>query len=524
MGKSFPNYLRLHVEETPAAPAGAGGESVTTRLCRSFRRATGWNLSYHDGAPPAAAAGSCWTTHVLDERKQPVGFLRLARSTTGKGAKSVDQVAARLLVEGIAATLTELTVAQRTVWQREAELAANVPVLPCRESATELAVRLEAALRAGAEAIGCDAAGLYLLDDATTELKLRSAWGLPNDRLLAPARDLAGQMADLEALLGHAVVLEDAALLPAWQPPEDFPAAVCVPVSTSATSIGTLWAYCKKPRSFTDRETNLLELTASRIALELERQVLLTEIGSAATAARTCPTLSNWQRGAHSTAGQLAEHWETASWHESETEHGRTWSDCFLDEQNRLVMVAGATQLAGWEATLTVQAARTALRAVGASGLALSELCQRFQQTLWAVSTTAPQCSVWIGRLDTGNKRLEFAALGDVQAWLGHRNNARPLLDQTPENLAEETWTPKVHETQLSANDMLLVTAAPVDVRTKPAIPDSAALDKALAALARTGGKQPAARVADAMRALPNWRATDACAGDRVGLVLKGRA
>ena len=80
----------------------------------------------------------------------------------------------------------------RPNWQPECHLVVR------REDQKHLAARLEAVLRAGAEAVGGDAIALYLLDEATTELKLRCSWGLPFDRLVAPARPLQGAVADLE--------------------------------------------------------------------------------------------------------------------------------------------------------------------------------------------------------------------------------------------------------------------------------------------------------------------------------------
>ena len=84
-------------------------------------------------------------------------------------------------------------------------------------------MRLEAVLRGGTEAVDCQAAALYLLDDATSQLKMRSCWGLPLDRLAAPARPLKGAVADLEALLGHAVVIEDTDVLRALECARGFP-------------------------------------------------------------------------------------------------------------------------------------------------------------------------------------------------------------------------------------------------------------------------------------------------------------
>ena len=155
-------------------------------------------------------------------------------------------------------------------------------MIPQANPQGHLATRLEAVLRSGAEAIGCHAAALYLLDEATSKLKLRSCWGLPLDRLTAPARPLQGAVADLEALLGHAVVLEDTRLLRHWNVPEDFPAAACVPVSTPTTILGTLWVFSSEKRDLNDHQTNILEVVAGRVAADLEREMLWNEAMAAA--------------------------------------------------------------------------------------------------------------------------------------------------------------------------------------------------------------------------------------------------
>lgn len=173
--------------------------------------------------------------------------------------------------------LGELHDAQQAVWERDADLAAGVPVRRRNDEDAHLALRLEAILKGGAEAVGCQSTGLYLLDDATSELKLRACWGMPRRKLLEPARPLRGAIADLEALLGHAVVIDDTTLLPHWKVPECCASAVCVPVASPTEPLGTLWAFCDYPRDFTPQQTNLLEIIAGRISVELERDVLLAE-------------------------------------------------------------------------------------------------------------------------------------------------------------------------------------------------------------------------------------------------------
>lgn len=529
--QNFPNYLRLHVEELPAPPpALAAGQPLVERLCRAFRRATGWNLTLRPGAPPAAGKGALWRAPLLAPNGRVTSFLQLERAASRKDAHVADPVTARLLADGVSALLGELAKTQRALWEREAELAAGVPVCGRREDAAALAMRLEAALAGGARAAGCDAAALYLLDEATAELKLRSAWNLPPQRFTEPPRPLAGQVADLEALLGQAVVLEDAALLPAWKAPEDFPAAVCVPVSTNTAPLGTLWAFSRQQRPFSDHDTNMLEITAGRIAVELERQVLLAEVEQHRRAPRQPAAVD--PQVAPPPLGELLDGWEAAGWCADAERAGRVWCDWFLTDDNRLLLAACATPLVGWEATLAGQAARAALRALGGQKkLSLAQLVERWQTAVAAVSAADPQWRLWLGRVDAKRRRLEFAAQGPVCAWLGRGRRTLPVNAGRRRGGKLSQESSPVYGTQdLLAGDTLLVTLAP-----EQACHDRQAaggeLAKAARALLRTGGKQSAQRVAEALRALPLWGAT-ACdcraddspaARDRVGLVLKGR-
>ena len=137
---------------------------------------------------------------------------------------------------------------------------------------------LESVLQAGADSCECQAAALYMLDDATSTLQLRASVGLPVERQSQPPRPLKGAIADLEALLGHSVALERASAFGPWRVPEEFAAALCVPVSSPTIPLGTLWFFSDHPRDFTDRQTNFAEVIAGRLAAELERAILLRAI------------------------------------------------------------------------------------------------------------------------------------------------------------------------------------------------------------------------------------------------------
>jgi GAF domain-containing protein len=178
----------------------------------------------------------------------------------------------------IAGLLTENSRLEAALAEREAELAAGVPVVVRPRTTTHLAKRLEGVLRGGAESLNCQASAMYLLDDATTELKLRAQWGLGAARLAEPGRPLAGALGDLEALSGHAVVLEDDVLMELWRVPEPCGAAICVPISGPSSVLGTMWLFSAEPRKFSATQTNLAEIIAGRLAAELDREALIAQM------------------------------------------------------------------------------------------------------------------------------------------------------------------------------------------------------------------------------------------------------
>jgi len=122
------------------------------------------------------------------------------------------------------------------------------------------------------------AASLYLLDSQQKMLKLRSCWGLPEERLLDPPKPLHDSIADVEAVLGQIVVVNEDYLLETWRVPEDFPMAVCLPIMSQQHIWGTLWLFADQRRDCTEHELNLMEYIAGRVATELERLSLHREL------------------------------------------------------------------------------------------------------------------------------------------------------------------------------------------------------------------------------------------------------
>ena len=417
-------HPKLYTEQPPkkVRPAIESVASLPDVL-GAFRSATGWALRYVSGSGTVPPTGATWSAPIATSQKSSCGFLCL-ESPKGEAANeekaeavapsSVGRDSARQLAGSLAELLGELMQTRLALWQREAELAAGVPVLPQREDQQHLAERLEAALRAGAQAIGVDAIALYLLDESTTELKLRCSWGLPFDRLTASARPLEGAMADLEALLGHAVVLNDEHTIRAWKMPENFPAAVCVPVSSPTVLLGTLWAFSNERRDFNDRETNMLEVVAGRLAADLEREMLLRSGAEGAAIKKQLAAAERLQRNELPTISPLLDGWNVAGWTSQAEGVGGAFHDWFCLPRGLLAVAVGKAAEQGMAGAMTANVVKTAVRAHGRYHRQSERVLQQTNLTVWTGSAGDQHASLFCGLVETATGRVCCSAAGQV--------------------------------------------------------------------------------------------------------------
>lgn len=403
-------------------------------VLRAFQRVTGCSLQYVVGAKETDPIGLTWSAPVNPGVGTTLGLLRLDPvGSTGTPANSqVDPQAARELASALAGMLGELLGAHRALWEREAELAAGVPVVPQSEPEKHLAVRLQALLQSAAQTVDGNAAALYLLDDATTSLKARSTFGLPVERLTDPPRALRGALADLEALLGHAVVVDDRSPLPRWNPPEDFPLAVCVPISTPTTILGTLWVFCNQHRDVSDRETNLLEIVAGRLAAELEREMLLRVATDAAQWERQLAAAERLQRNQLPSIPPLLDGWDMAGCSSRCGSLGGQFFDWFFGPEGLLALTVADVVGRGVEAALTASSLRATLRSHGQYHRSVDRLLSQANLTLWTGSAGDQSASLFCSLLEPTTGRLQYAVAGRVRIFLITADGAVPLTQTTP--------------------------------------------------------------------------------------------
>jgi len=442
------NQLRLYEERSPEClPPDIENVASLPGLLKAFEEATGWSLSCHRGPKPIQPAEYAWSAPADPGVGTTPGHVRfrLARSASAASDSSPAPKSLCQFASALETFLTEALKTQHALWEREAELAAAVPVVLRPDQRSQLAARLRSVLRGGAEAVGCQAAALYLLDEATTTLKLRSSWGLPRERLTDPPRPLRGALADLEAMLGHAVVLEDTGLFQQWNPPENFPAAACVPVATPATILGTLWVFCNSRRDFNDRETNILEVVAGRLAADLEREILVREGADAAHIKRQLDAAERIQRNQLPTIPPLIHGWDLAAWTAQASAVGGDFYDWFSLPRATVAFAVGDVAGMGIQAALVASALKAALRAHGQyHGNAGALLCQ-VNLTLWAGSAGDQSASLFCGFIEAESGRVRYAVAGEPGAivirpehWesVGNRFAA---LGRSPESVYRQT-------------------------------------------------------------------------------------
>lgn len=493
----IPHHLRL-VTDAPECP-GPECEDLAAldALCRSFAQATGWELEYFapDQTPPNASLS--WSAPVEPGVGVALGHLGLRSSAESGSPPRVPLPQAGALAGAVAGLWTELVATRVALWQREAELAAGVPVTWRPAEPLKLAARLEGALRAATEGIGCDAAALYLLDAGTTSLKLRASWNLPTRRLLAPPRPLRGSVADLEALLGHAVALTETELLRAWRPPEPCGAAVCVPVSTAATPLGTLWVFSRAARDFSDAQTNLVELAAGRIAVELERQMLLEENASARARADQFDAAADaWQFCLPAGSPQLAG-WTLAASSRQAGRLGGAWHDWFALPAGGLGVACGVGACAGLPAALAAPAARAAVRTAGRSSSDPAAWMQAANAALWSGSSGEQQAGLATARIEPDTATVHLSLAAPLRGLVAGRAGIEPLAAALPAPGAAESVESSEVAVQLSAGERLFLFGR----STTPPATTAAAWDEAVAACAQQGFGQPIDEVVDQIAA-----------------------
>ena len=404
--KLFPTSVpeeTSHVEE---------GLPLIDELCEAFERSTGWGLRYeHTDASIEDASG--WGTSVGSDPDESLDRLVLDRPTD---VPPVNYHQARQLAGAVDRLLDRYQRTREQLWRREAELATSIPTRARPDEPTHLAARLQAVLKGGAQAVGCQAAALYLLDDATSSLKLRAVWGISLERLLEPPRPLPTAIADLEAMTGHAVVLEDASQSTYWNFPEPCGAAVCVPVSTPAIPLGTLWLFSDEARPFDDQQVNLIEITAGRLSADLEREVLMHEVVQRGCEVKQLQDAGHAFQNQMPTQSPLLDGWQISGWRSDANQLGNSFFDWGVLQDDAVACAVGQADGSPAAGALAATTMLATLRSHRQYGQSAKQIMTHVSQSLWTGSAGDRFGSMLYAVLQPESGHLQLCSAGCIHA------------------------------------------------------------------------------------------------------------
>ena len=158
-------------------------------------------------------------------------------------------------------------------------MASQVPVIQRDAEGKKPLEIIESLLDSACSVTQCSAAALCILDESTSTLETRVTWGIAAESM-DTSRPIERSIADIEAMVGHAVVIENTDELPHWRVPGEASSAICVPVSSMNTLLGTLWLFGDEIRDYDSGVVNMVEIIAGRLASELQFDAALEEIRS----------------------------------------------------------------------------------------------------------------------------------------------------------------------------------------------------------------------------------------------------
>ena len=203
MNESSTSHLKIFTEALPQSSLAVldGLESIPDVL-KAFHRTTGWELKYVPDADPHGPTDLTWSAPVnpgVGTTLSDTSGSEPAGSDAGRGKSAAVEPMRNgrsALASALSAELGEFAYHDSDMLSGSAR-PSWPPAVPLVQSsrADESSIwpmRLQAVLKGGAEAVGCQAAAIYTARRRPpAELKLRSScWGLPPSRLTEPARPL----------------------------------------------------------------------------------------------------------------------------------------------------------------------------------------------------------------------------------------------------------------------------------------------------------------------------------------------
>lgn len=450
VAKNFPGHLKLHVGEsveTQQVPAVGPQLFDLEALFKAFAEVTGWRVCSASMKQPLSAINHSRDS-ANEELKLPIEKrLRLVPDNPIDGMLDVtddfsvvSEDAAWRLLRHLDCLVQSLSDAEAMIQRQEAQLATSVGVNIRTDESDILASKLQETLQRAVVQTASDAAAIYLLDENTSELKLRSCVGLANSALSKPPRHLRGSMADLEALLGNAVLLENTALAKEWGCPENFAAALCLPIGSPTMPQGTLWLWSENVRDFSADNIESAKAATEKILVDIERSILAEEVLKTRSISRGVEAASLIQATRLPDSQPLHIDYEIGGWTFQGEALGGNFHSWNYNRHGEIVAAIGDAELNGTGGALVATTLQTIVETCWNAKHEPKQVLRKSNDMLWAAEDGDWRCSLAYLKLDPASGMGCYGLCGSVQAYMVGVNGYR-MLAGTPTLLGQQPDT-----------------------------------------------------------------------------------
>jgi sigma-B regulation protein RsbU (phosphoserine phosphatase) len=444
--RRYPSHLRLHVEDSVASLKPSSDRSQLNSLSglgldeiqevlKAFSDVTSWAVC--DRPKQAESRKEIPGHHLppsntskrwrLVETMVQDGRLETADLTD---SPSIPMDRAQLLLSSIERLVDRLDLAEETVRRQEAELATAVGVTSHSDRQRETADRLESILDSVGRSIGAVAGAIYLLDDDTSTLKMRSSIGLPKTRLTAPPRELRGSLADLEALLGNAVLLSDIEMMRDWPSPEPFASALVVPIGSSTMPHGTMWFWSENTRSYSATEVEVANLAAGRVMSEIEQSILGQEIHQSRAIQKQFDTASLTQASMLPDSQILHEDFDVNGWTFQNSSIGGGFHHWDINPHEMMTLAIGNASQQGPDGAIVATGIQSIVRTLWQGNGNPVSIMRSINDTLWGMQEADWTASVGLIQINPATGYGSICSAGDIQSFIVSHRGFRPIGSQ----------------------------------------------------------------------------------------------
>lgn len=482
MTRKRSSHLRIHTEEINAADrneANQSGAFDIQKLMDDFTEATGWQpralpvtphspnkFGKSDKSENSDKFGKSDNRNIpLRERVELLNVSMLDGLLDAEDLLDMPMTgeeAAWQLLESIDNLVQRLSETEKALTQQEGNLATEVGVNVRSDEGTQLVDRLLETLHRASEQTNSDAAALYLLDDATSELKMRCCWGMPASALTHPPRNLRGSLADLEALMGNAVLLENTRIAPEWNCPEPYAAAMCVPIGSPTMPHGTLWLFSEHIRDFDDSDIDSAKAATDKILSDIERSVLAEEVLKTRKLNRQFEDASIVQASRLPDQQPLHEDYELAGWTYQGQALGGNFHTWNINRLGQICAAMGDAATSGTVGSLVATSVQTIVETCWNSDHKPSQVIRKANDILWGTQDGDWRSSLCYLQVHPESGSAQLSIAGDICAYIISSRGYRMIAGNTTMLALQPDSSYRNEQMYLEAGDLLMIASADV--------------------------------------------------------------